>query len=128
MSSNVQGKSAFPLAVRGSRTGPPYVSVIVSPVITTLHAGAQIGTRSALRAQVKKRLEGILGVAVEMKHLPGGYIPREARMVTRVDGHDVWYSLDREEGFATIVSVDPAGSRAAFDDQAAATSIARVAR
>ena len=101
----------------------------VSVVIATLHAGAEIGTRSALRAQVKKRLEGILGVALEMKQMPGGYVPREARLVTRVDGHDVSYNLDLENDCATILAVDPAGSRAAAsDNQAAAPSIARVAR
>ena len=93
--------------------------------MTTLHAGAQIGTRSALRAQVKKRLEGILGVALEMKQLPGGYVPREARLVSRVDDHDVSYSLDLENGCATILAVDPADE--ATPGEAAARSIRRVA-
>jgi hypothetical protein len=94
----------------------------VSVVITTFHAGAQIGTRSALRAQVKECLESILDVALEMKQFPGGYVPSDARLVARVDGHEVSYSLDLENGCATILAVDPAGN------QAAASSIERIAR
>ncbi len=76
-------------------------------VTMTLLAARQLGMDPALHARLLPILGGILDTAIEARKLHGGLLPVDRPMSMHVDGHTVWYALDLEHQFATVLAVDP---------------------
>ena len=82
-------------------------SLTMARVTMTLLAARQLGMEPALHAKLLPILGGILDTAIEARKLNGGLLPVDPPMSMHLDGHTVWYALDLERQFATVLAVEP---------------------